>query len=53
MHNRIMAQLDNFCPKVFHAVAAYLNSWLTQLAATLQMVTWACRHSIAPAEKLP
>lgn len=60
MHNRIMAQLDNFCPKVFHAVAEYLNFckaaeqlFLTQPAATLQMVTWACRHSIAPAEKLP
>lgn len=60
MHNRIMAQLDNFCPKVFRAVAEYLNFckaaeqlFLTQPAATLQKVTWACLYSIAPAEKLP
>ena len=60
MHNRIMAQLDNVCPKVFRAVAEYLNLckaaeqlFLTQPAATLQMVTWECRYPIAPAEKLP
>jgi DNA-binding transcriptional LysR family regulator len=55
-----MAQLDNSCPTVFRAIAEYLNLckaaqqlFLTQPAATLQMVTWECRYPIAPAEKLP